>query len=237
MMNKPPSSDHPDFATEELRSPLPLQRKCWELSAVRKQKIKEKITLTEQIQLTEQYIAISGQVTEALETLSGQLFEQELQLIQEKLTIALQEVLEQPLKLIANAEWKHNSASVEFQIEREGNTEDIMRGQGGSVANVLSVGLRMFALMTLDEKEHRRVLVLDEQDCWLRPDLVPRLVKIIHEAGQALGFQIIMISHHDSSMFERYADCIYQFSPSKEGVQVQKIDTDWQDHNTTHYER
>ncbi|MFH1300536.1 MAG: DNA repair protein [Planctomycetota bacterium] len=213
---------------QELRSPQALQRRCWELAAVRKQKEKDQTQLKRQMQETEKYIAISEQVTEALETLSGQLFEQQLQLIQEKLTIALQEVLEQPLKLKAVAEWKHKGASVEFQIEREGNIEDIIRGQGGSVANILSVGLRMFALMTLDESEHRRVLVLDEQDCWLRPDLVPRLVKIIHEAGQALGFQIIMISHHDPAMFERYADCIYQFTPSKDGVQVQRIETDWQ---------
>jgi len=219
-----------EFASpqQELSSPKALQRRCWELAAVRKQKSKEAALLTDQMQQTEQYIAISDQVSEALETLSGQLFEQQLELIQEKLTIALQEVLEQPLKLKAVAEWKHKGASVDFQIERDGNIEDIIRGQGGSVANILSVGLRMFALMTLDETEHRRILVLDEQDCWLRPDLVPRLVKIIHEAGQALGFQVIMISHHDPAMFERYADCIYQFTPSKEGVQVQRVETDWQ---------
>lgn len=224
-MFSPSESSRPQ---QELRSPKALQRRCWELAAVRKQKSKEVALLTDQMRETETYVSISEQVTEALETLSGQLFEQQLHLIQEKLTIALQEVLEQPLKLKAVAEWKRNAATVEFQIEREGNTEDIMKGQGGSVANVLSVGLRMFALMTLDETEHRRVLVLDEQDCWLRPDLVPRLVKIIHEAGQALGFQIIMISHHDPTMFERYADCIYQFTPSKDGVQVQRIETDWQ---------
>ncbi|MCR9230116.1 MAG: DNA repair protein [bacterium] len=224
-----------DSETEpgELRSPLSLQRRCWELSAVRKQKEKDQAQLKQLLQETEQYLGISEQVTEALETLSGQLFEQELQMIQEKLTIALQEVLEQPLKLKAVAEWKRNAATVEFQIEREGNTEDIMRGQGGSVANILSVGLRMFALMTLDETEHRRVLVLDEQDCWLRPDLVPRLVKIIHEAGQALGFQIIMISHHDPVMFERYADTIFQFTPSPEGVKVERVETDRQQQEST----
>ncbi|MEO1272195.1 MAG: hypothetical protein AAFX99_29210 [Myxococcota bacterium] len=61
---------------------------------------------------------------------------------------------------------------------------------------------------------------MDEQDCWLHPDLVPRLVRIIHEAGRALGFQIVMISHHDWRIFERYADLIYRFEPSKRGVQV-----------------
>jgi predicted ATPase len=85
----------------------------------------------------------------------------------------------------------------------------------------MSVGLRMLALATLDEAEHRRFLVLDEQDCWLRPDLVPRLVKIVHEAGQALGFQVLMISHHDVSLFERYAERIYEFVPDgANGVRV-----------------
>jgi predicted ATPase len=76
----------------------------------------------------------------------------------------------------------------------------------------------MFALATLDPGEHRRFLVLDEQDCWLRPDLVPKLVKMVHEAAKALGFQILMISHHDVALFERYADRIYQFGLNANGT-------------------
>jgi predicted ATPase len=81
----------------------------------------------------------------------------------------------------------------------------------------------MFALATLDEKQHRRFLVLDEQDCWLRPDLVPRLVKIIHEAGRALGFQVLLISHHDVSLFEQYAERVYQFVPQSNGSVAVKL--------------
>src|SRR5262249_54215710 len=103
-----------------------------------------------------------------------------------------------------------------------GHPEDIMKGQGGSVANILSVGLRMFGLTTLEGGVHRRFLVLDEQDCWLRPDLVPRLVKIVHEARKALGFQVLMISHHDVSAFQQYADKIYQFVSTGDGVQVKE---------------
>ncbi len=132
-------------------------------------------------------------------------------------------MLDQPIRLRAKAEWKRSGATVEFWIERDGQAEDIMKGQGGSVANILSVGLRMFALTTLDERQHQRFLVLDEQDCWIRPDLVPRLVKIVHDAGKALGFQTLMISHHDTASFMGYADTICQFSPSKdEGVVVQR---------------
>lgn len=163
------------------------------------------------------YLGISNDVTSALEALNQQLFQQLLSVVQEKLTIALQEVLDQPIRFHADVDFKRGSSAVEFWIERDGNKEDVYRGQGGSVANVLSVGLRIFALTTLDETEHCRFLVLDEQDCWLRPDLVPKLVKIVHDAGRALGFQVLMISHHDTSTFERYADKIYELLPSLEG--------------------
>ena len=163
-------------------------------------------------------------MTTALETLSQQLFREVLGVVEEKLTIALQEILEQPIQLRAKVDWLRGAAAVDFWVQRDGNREDIMKGQGGSVANILSVGLRMFALATLDEDSHRRFLVLDEQDCWLRPDLVPRLVKIVHDAGRALGFQVLMISHHDAESFRQYADRIYRLVPSGEaGVEVELL--------------
>jgi DNA repair exonuclease SbcCD ATPase subunit len=164
------------------------------------------------------YLGVADKVTDALELLSQRLFKELLGIVETKTTIALQEILEQPIKLRADAEFKRGSATVEFWIDHEGYREDVYRGQGGSVANILSVALRLFALTTLDPARHRRFLVLDEQDCWLRPDLVPRLVKIVQEAGQALGFQVIMISHHDLSMFEQFADKVYRFVPLMGGV-------------------
>jgi hypothetical protein len=129
-------------------------------------------------------------------------------------------VLEQPIVLKVSRDYKRGVATIGFHVERNGRPEDIMKGQGGSVVNILSAGLRMFALTTLDPLIHRRFLVLDEQDCWLRPDLVPRLVKIVHDAGRARGFQVLLISHHDVSAFEQYADKNYQFIPTVDGVQV-----------------
>lgn len=172
------------------------------------------------------YLAIAVAVDEALDKLSEDMFGQIVRVLEEKLTLALQEVLEQPIVLKAERSYKRGSATISFHVEREGHREDIMRGQGGSVANILSVGLRMFALATLDESQHRRFLVLDEQDCWLRPDLVPRLVKIVHEAGQALGFQVLMISHHDLRYFEEYADKVYRFQPDSTGVRVSEWSVD-----------
>ncbi|MCP4784597.1 MAG: DNA repair protein [Fuerstiella sp.] len=173
------------------------------------------------------YLAIADSVTDALEQLSNDVFQQELTVIESTLTKALQEVLDQPVVFKATASFKRDAASVEFSIERDGNPEDIMRGQGGSVANVVSVGLRMFAITTLDDRRHRKFLVLDEQDCWLHPDLVPRLVKIVHEAGTALGFQVLMISHHDVSNFLRHADRVYRLTPDRgDGVGLELVQND-----------
>lgn len=173
------------------------------------------------------FLAIGDAVTAALEQLSNDVFQQELSTIESTLTKALQEVLDQPIQFKATASFKRDAANVEFSIERNGNSEDIMRGQGGSVANIVSVGLRMFAISSLDEKRHRKFLVLDEQDCWLHPDLVPKLVRIVREAGQALGFQVLMISHHDVANFIRYADKVYRLIPDRgDGVEIDEVRTD-----------
>jgi len=204
--------------------PTELRRRVDRLLDQRDRLQKRSIELARTFDQLNAYLALAPQVTQALELLNQQLFQKLLGAVQEKLTIALQEILEQPIVVKAEADFKRGGATVEFSIERGGQPEDILRGQGGSVANVLSVGLRMFALATLDETQHRRFLVLDEQDCWLRPDLVPRLVKIVYEAGRALGFQVLMISHHDIGLFERYADRIYQFIPDGEnGVTVKLV--------------
>ena len=171
----------------------------------------------------EKYLAISDEVTDALDLLSRELFSETLQVLEQKLTIALQEVLEQPIRFKATPAFKNNAAVVEFSIDRGGFEEDIYRGQGGSVQNVLSVGLRLFALAQLDGQRHRRFLVLDEQDCWLKPELVPLLVKMVYQAAKELDFQIIMISHHDVKLFEKYADRIYQFHPTADGVTVEEV--------------
>ena len=175
----------------------------------------------------DEFLAISDDVTDALESLSNDVFQRQLSDIENAITKALQDVLEQPIVFQAEASFKNNATNVDFSILRDGNQEDIMRGQGGSVANVVSVGLRLFAIATLDERRHRKFLVLDEQDCWLHPSLVPKLTKIVQEAGTGLGFQVLMISHHDVSNFLRYADRVYRLVPDQgEGVKIEQVESD-----------
>lgn len=162
-------------------------------------------------------VDLAPRVDDALDLLGAQLFNDVARLLEERLTMALEEVLDQPIRFKAETRLLRGVATVRFWIERDGNEEDILKGQGGSVTNVLSVGLRLFALRRCDPERHRPFLVLDEPDAWLRPDVVPRLVKIIAEAGRELGFQTILISHHDVDLFSQYADKIYRFEPQADG--------------------
>jgi hypothetical protein len=169
-------------------------------------------------------LLISPRAAAALDTLSDQLFSEMLRTLEQKLTLALQEVLEQPLTFHAKVEARAGGVSVEFSLKRNGYEEDIMMGTGGSVANILSVGLRMFALAALDPTRHAPVLLLDEQDCWLRPDLVPRLSRIIAEAARALNFQVIMISHHHTDLYARWADRVVTLIPEADGIRAVHTD-------------
>jgi hypothetical protein len=205
-------------AKEAIRPPTRLRERFAFLSGHRASIQRQRDEVAKNLEATADYLSRAAAVEEALEKLSQQLFGGIVKLIESQLSAALREVLDQKLTLKVDREFKYGSATMSFHIEREGQREDILRGQGGSVQNILSVGLRIFALTTLDQKQHRRFLVLDEQDCWLHPSLVPRLVSIIHQAARSLGFQVLMISHHDVGLFDRFADKIYRLEPGEDGV-------------------
>jgi ABC-type Mn2+/Zn2+ transport system ATPase subunit len=52
---------------------------------------------------------------------------------------------------------------------------------------------------------------------------VPRLVRIVHQAARELQFQVIMISHHDIGLFEKYADKVYRLSPERDELQIAEV--------------
>jgi DNA repair exonuclease SbcCD ATPase subunit len=210
-------------ADQTISSPVKLRSRLDRLQGQRESQMKLRESRQRDIAAIDEYLEIAPAVEEALDKLSEAMFGSLTKVIERQLSLALQEVLEQNLVLKVERQFKRGGATMRFHVERDGNPEDIMRGQGGSVANVLSVGLRLFAITQLDPKKHRKFLVLDEQDCWLRPDLVPRLVEIVRNAGRAMGFQVLMISHHDSGIFEKYADRIYRFTPATDGVKVERV--------------
>lgn len=212
------------MATDPLRPPTEVRPAFHRLDGRRRELLAEQQRKTRRLAELQSFLELAPQVETELARLGQVIFGELADILQRTLTLSLQEVLGQPVVLKVTQEFKYGAATLKFHLERDGQAEDIMQGTGGSVANILSVGLRIVALTRLDPKLHRRFLVLDEQDCWLAPDLVPRLVKVIRDAGRTLGFQVILISHHATEAFERHADRIYRFNPSAEGVKIERFD-------------
>ena len=81
-----------------------------------------------------------------------------------------------------------------FLCHPGGRKIDIVEGCGGSLSNIISVGLRLIA-SALSGK--RQFLALDEPDCWLSPTLVPKFFRVLEAVAD--GAQIVVITHHDIS--------------------------------------
>lgn len=164
-----------------------------------------------------EFLELAPRTEELLQQLTTSLFGEILDDVEANLTHALREILGQERRVRSRREIKGNRLHVSLYVESPGGEEDILVGQGGSVCNILSVGLRCIALSRLDERLHRPFLVLDEQDCWLKPELVPVFMKLLARIARALGLQLLVISHHPLDLFAMHAQRILELRPTKDG--------------------
>lgn len=115
------------------------------------------------------------------------------------LTALLNDVMPGDRKVVLELSAERGMPALNIYIQKgEDPLEDVYNGAGGSVSNILSVGLRLIALI---RSKKRRFLVLDEADCWIRPNLIPRFAKVIQEMATMMGVQILIISHKDESLY------------------------------------
>lgn len=174
-----------------------------------------------------EFLALAPRARDTLEELSTALFGQVLDEVELNLTHAVREILGQDRVVATRREVRNNRLQIHFEIHNQGDgerVEDIMTGQGGSVCNILSVGLRLIALSQLQPEAHRPFLVLDEQDCWIRPALIPRFMQLISEIADRLGLQILVISHHPLDLFADAARRIYELRPDREhGATIRQV--------------
>lgn len=84
--------------------------------------------------------------------------------------------------------------ALDIHAERRGHLEDILAACGGSLINVVSVGLRYAAIVKAPHL--RRFAALDEAECWLAPDKISGFVRVISDLAREVGVQTLMITHH-----------------------------------------
>lgn len=213
-----------DRTLQDLRA---IERRLDRLSALAEGLHNEHDRVRESLTETQDFLVLAPRARDRLEALSKSLFGKILDEVESNLTHAIREILGQDRVVSTVREVKNNRLQIDFQIHnqgREDEIEDILTGQGGSVCNILSVGLRLIALSQLPVEKHRPFLVLDEQDCWLKPALIPKFMKLINEIANRLELQLLIISHHPLDLFSGAADRIFELVPDKErGATVTRV--------------
>lgn len=211
-------------STQELPSLESLERRAGQLTAKASARVDDWGKLRAEIQKIDEFLQIAPEAERRMEELTKALFGELLSELETNLTHAIREILGQEREVKAVASIRDKKLQVDFQIHNQGGEEDIMVGQGGSVCNILSVGLRLIALSRLNPDAHRPFLVLDEQDCWLRPNLVPRFMELVSIISKRLGFQVLIISHHPLELFANSAESILSLEPDREsGVKIEIV--------------
>lgn len=205
----------------ELRA---LENRLFRLSALAETRHEEHARLRREQGEVQAFLALAPRTAALLQDLTQALFAEILDEVEANLTHAIREILGQDRAVKSVREDKNNRLHVTFEIHNQGRPEHVLAGQGGSVCNILSVGLRLIALSQLDPERHRPFLVLDEQDCWLKPELVPKFMRIIAAVAEKLGLQALVISHHPLDLFVGQAGLVWSLVPHRDqGVAVAPV--------------
>ncbi|MGU3656264.1 hypothetical protein [Methylobacterium fujisawaense] len=107
-----------------------------------------------------------------------------------------------------------------FVRKAGGGRSDIFEDQGGALTNAVSTGLRLIASV---KSGRRKLVVLDETDCWIKPDRVRSYLKVVHETSSELALQTILISHHDPAFLPEGVPLsrVEGVPESEEGVRIE----------------
>jgi hypothetical protein len=165
----------------------------------------EKKTIVERVQKAKKWLQKQPDYTKFLQHLQDILHQKNVGAFSELLSYFVRDVLKKDKDIILEQYAYRNMPALRIEADNAGNRESIIDGNGGSIANIVSTGLRLIALSRMT---NRKFIVLDEPDCWLKPDHIPLFAKIIGEISNRLNIQTVIISHHHWKYFKDYGRVI-----------------------------
>lgn len=177
-----------------------LQRSRLQLELEHKQAHSQYKALFELVSQHQARLSWQQEVRAVLEKLQVKEHERQVGAYEKLLTALLEDVLPGYREVVLKL-YTHRSAPALDLAIRKGRgepLENILSGTGGSVANIISAGLRIIALIRSGK---RRFLILDEADCWIKPIWAPKFAAVIQQMALQMGVQVLMISHHEESLF------------------------------------
>lgn len=174
------------------------RRRAARLLGMRSADIDRKAALEREVALAKGRAALKGTIDQFLEELQTAAHRRNTGSFEKLLSLLVQEVVpgSAPIGLELSTERGLPALDI-FSREADDVREDVFADQGGAVTNVVCTGLRLIAAVKCGG---RRFLVLDESDCWIKPDRIPDFYRIFRQAAERVGIQCLVISHHSHSL-------------------------------------
>jgi DNA repair ATPase RecN len=162
-----------------------------------------KLSLEEQIQsLQDRVKEIDGQtelmtkVSLFLQTLSDTTRQQIIDKISDIVTDALQKVKDPNLEFKMLLSTERNQTDVKFVVKNKQTEQeyDILTSYGGSIADIVTLPLRVALLLKWDP-QLSRILVLDESFKFVSKQDQPELGQFVKQLTEKLNLQTILVTH------------------------------------------
>lgn len=114
-------------------------------------------------------------------------------------TNAIKAVLPDPYDFDLGFKIAYGKLSTDMRLVRDGKVYDIKEMQGDGVVDIVAFALRV-AVLCLDKRNLRRLLILDEPCGALSVDYQPLLGKLLVYLSEQLSIQVVMVAAHGSNL-------------------------------------
>ncbi len=158
-------------------------------------------------------LSLGEEVSRIFDALQQRAHERSVGAFERLLSAVLNDVLPEEGSVRLLPQFKSNATWLDIALEKNGGLEDVLDGNGGAVTNVICAGLRFAALSRTD---NRRLMILDEPDCWLKPERVPAFVRVIAQVATQTNTQTFFITHHSPDYFEGQVNLV-RFTADAQG--------------------
>jgi len=190
------------------------------LNGVRKADTDSRNRLVTEVSEAKARNGLGEEVARIFDALQKRAHERSVGAFERLLSAILRDVLPEEGAVRLLPQFKNNTTWLDVSLEKDGKLEDLVDGNGGAVTNVVCAGLRFAAL---SRTKNRRLMILDEPDCWLKPERVPAFVRVIAQVSQQTQTQTFFITHHDPSYFEGQVNVVRFFADENGKVGAQAL--------------
>lgn len=153
-----------------------------------------------------------------LESLQHRAHSRGIGMYENLLTTFNREILPQVKKpVVMDLTTERGMPALSIQMGRDEHAEDLWDGSGGSLTNVVSLGLRY---ISLSRSPLRKFLFLDEPDCWMEDARVPDFGRIVAQMAENAKVQTVLITHKSLHLFDRIQHRVHLEPCPINGVRV-----------------